>query len=61
MKTRLWQGVLLVGLGLAVLALVADPLGVGAAPGFGWRQRVSLVVGLALAALAGWQLRQPGS
>lgn len=61
MKRRLWQGLLLVGLGLAVLALVADPLGVGAAPGFGWRQAVGLVAGLLLAALAGWQLRQPGS
>lgn len=61
MTTRLWQGLLLVGLGLAVLALVADPLGVGAAPGFGWKQVVGLVAGLLLAALAGWQLRQPGS
>ncbi len=61
MNRRLWQGLLLVGLGLAVLALVADPLGVGAAPGFGWKQAVSLVAGVLLAALAGWQLRQRGS
>jgi hypothetical protein len=37
-----------VGVILAVLSLFADVLRLGAAPGFGWKQIVGLVVGLAL-------------
>ncbi|MEW5877490.1 MAG: hypothetical protein AB1751_05440 [Acidobacteriota bacterium] len=44
-----------VGLLLALLAAFADPLGLGGAPGFGWKQGLGLVVGLAVAVL-GWLL-----
>jgi hypothetical protein len=40
--------VISVGVILAVLSLFADVLKLGAAPGFGWKQIVGLVVGLAL-------------
>jgi hypothetical protein len=35
-----------VGILLAMLAVLADPLQIGAAPGFGWKQIVMLVVGI---------------
>jgi hypothetical protein len=45
------QGVVLlvVGVLLFLLSLAADPLGVGAAPGLGWKQIVGAVVGVVLA------------
>jgi len=45
------QGVvaLVVGVLLFLVALTADSLGVGAAPGLGWKQIVGAVVGAVLA------------
>jgi hypothetical protein len=45
------QGVVLlvVGVLLFLMSLAADPLGVGAAPGLGWKQIVGAVVGVVLA------------
>jgi hypothetical protein len=45
------QGVVLlvVGVLLFLLSLAADPLGVGAAPGLGWKQIVGAVIGVVLA------------
>jgi hypothetical protein len=45
------QGVVLlvVGVLLFLVSLAADPLGVGAAPGLGWKQIVGAVVGVVLA------------
>jgi hypothetical protein len=41
-----------VGVALAVISALADPLGIGEGGGFGWKQAVGVVVG-AVAALAG--------
>ena len=52
MALRRWPLVLVViGVLLALVSLFADPLGVGRGPGFGWKQSLGLVVGIALAAL----------
>ena len=48
---------LVLGLLLALVSLFADPLGVGGTPGFGWKQTLGLVVGVALAALGVWRRR----
>lgn len=48
---------LVVGGLLALLALLADTIGIGRVPGFGWKQAITLVVGLALIG-AGWFLRR---
>ena len=47
------MGWLLVGVGVAVLALsaLADPIGIGEGSGIGWKQVVGVVVG---ALVAGW-------
>ena len=46
---RTWSWlVLVVGVLLAVISTFADQLGVGAMPGFGWKQTLGLAVGLAL-------------
>ncbi|KDA54192.1 hypothetical protein EG19_01090 [Thermoanaerobaculum aquaticum] len=45
-----------VGLLLALLAAFADPLGLGGAPGFGWKQGLGVAVGLALA-VVGWRVK----
>lgn len=44
---------LLVGLIVALLSLLADVLGIGRDPSFGWKQGVGLAVGIGLMA-AGW-------
>lgn len=50
-----------IGIGalLVFIALYADPLGLGRSPGFGWAQRVGVVVG-ALIFLGGLCLRHRG-
>jgi hypothetical protein len=49
--------VLVVGVLLALVSLFADALGVGGQPGFGWKQTVGLVIGLALVAYGLWRRR----
>jgi len=48
-----------IGIGalLVLIALFADPLGLGRSPGFGWRQALGVVVG-ALILLGGLYLRR---
>jgi hypothetical protein len=60
MSPQGWKALLAAGLGLALLSLLADPLGLGAAPGFGWRQTLLLLLGLVVAAFAGVRLRKLG-
>jgi len=49
----------LIGIGilLVVIAVFADPLGLGRNPGFGWKQGLGVVIG-ALVILAGLYLRR---
>lgn len=56
-------GMLLVLVGIALLAVsaAADPLGVGGAPGFGWKQIAGVLVGAALAAFGLTKLRSPAA
>jgi hypothetical protein len=46
-------GFVVVGAGViaVLLAILADPIGIGGADGFGWKQIVLLVVGVILAIL----------
>lgn len=48
----------LIGVGVLVTAvsLLANPLGLGRYPGFGWAQEVGVIIGI-LAILAGFYLR----
>lgn len=45
------------GVLLVVIAAFADPLGFGRAPGFGWQQRLGVIIG-AVVILAGLYLRR---
>lgn len=54
----LWRWLLGLGIVLAVLAVVADPLKLGGYPGFGWRQTTLLVVGVVVAVVAAVRLRR---
>ena len=49
----------LIGIGVLLLLIsaLADPLGLGRTPGFGWQQGLGVVIG-ALVALAGLYLRR---
>ena len=49
---------LVLGIVLGIVSLFADSLGLGASPGFGWKQTLGLVIGLALIALGLWRTRQ---
>ena len=44
------RGVVLLVVGglLILIAATADPLGVGGAPGFGWKQITGVIIGVAL-------------
>lgn len=46
-----------VGILLGLVSLFADALGVGATPGFGWKQMAGVGVGVALAAFGVWRRR----
>jgi hypothetical protein len=52
---------IVIGIGalLVLIALFADPLGLGRQSGFGWRQALGLVIGAAVI-LAGLYLRRRG-
>ncbi len=53
-----YRGVLMgIGVLLVVIAVFADPLGVGRNPGFGWLQGLGVVIGV-LVILAGLYLRR---
>jgi len=51
---------LLAGLAILVLSLLADWLGIGRGPGFGWAQILGTLLGLGIAAagVALWQARR---
>ena len=51
--------VTIAGIILALLGLLADVVGIGREPGFGWKQTLALLVGLALIG-AGWLLGRRG-
>jgi len=48
---------LVAGLLLALVSLFADRLGLGATPGFGYKQTLGLLVGAALVVLGVWPRR----
>jgi hypothetical protein len=49
--------IVVVGVLLVLVSLFADALGVGANPGFGWKQIGGGVVGVALVAFGLWRRR----
>ena len=52
------SGVLvIVGVVLALVSVLADSVGVGAHPDFGWRQIVGMAVGLVMAGVGVWRLQ----
>jgi hypothetical protein len=54
--------VVLVGVVAALIAALADPLGIGAESGFGWKQGVLLAIGILLIIGGGvMALRSPSS
>ena len=58
--TRLSWVALIVGVLVVVLSALADPLGLGQSPGFGWKQTVGVIVGL-LSLLFGFRWRRHAS
>ena len=55
MLLRDWV-LLVTGTLLGIVSLTADLLGIGAFPGFGWKQVVGIVVALMLVALTAWRI-----
>ncbi len=53
-----WSWLMLAaGVVLAFVSIFADQIGVGATPGFGWKQKLGLLAGVALVALGLWRMR----
>ncbi len=48
---------LVVGVLIFLVCAAADPLGIGGAPGIGWKQMLGMVVGVAIAASGVVRLR----
>jgi len=58
MQNRVFAGVLIAaGVLLALISALANPLGLGLHPGFGWKKTLGVVVG-ALIIVAGLYLRR---
>lgn len=49
--------IMIVGVLVALVSVFADGFGVGGAPGFGWKQTIGLVIGIALVAFGLWRRR----
>jgi hypothetical protein len=47
-KPQLAWGLIILGLVIIVLSAFADALGYGQQPGFGWKQTLGVVIGVAL-------------
>jgi hypothetical protein len=45
------------GVALASLSVLADVIGVGTGPGFGWKQIVGTVLGIVIAGVGVWGIR----
>jgi len=54
---------LVVGTGLGLLSLTADLVGIGAFPGFGWKQALGTLAGICLVVVAAFRIlrRERGS
>ena len=57
MTQRGWAAVAGVGVVLAIVSLLADPLGIGGEPRFGWKQWLGLIAGVVAAVVGAWQYR----
>jgi len=49
--------IVVIGVVLALVSLLADAIGVGGDPGFGYKQAAGLVVGVVLVAIGLWRGR----
>jgi hypothetical protein len=57
MTQRGWAVLGVVGVILALVSLLADPIGLGGEPRFGWKQWLGLVAGIVVAIVGAWQYR----
>ena len=57
MTQRGWAVLGVVGVVLALVSLLADPIGLGGEPRFGWKQWLGLVAGVVIAIVGAWQYR----
>lgn len=53
-----WQLVLGLGVLVALLSVLADALGIGGEPGFGYKQGAGFLVGIALIIAGAWWKRR---
>jgi hypothetical protein len=56
-KRTIGMGLIALGVIVLIASLAADSLGIGGAPGMGWKQLTGAGVGLIVAIVGGWSLR----
>jgi hypothetical protein len=56
-KRTIGIGLVVIGVLVLIGSLGADVLGLGGAPGIGWKQLIGAVIGLIVAIAGGWSLR----
>ncbi|MFQ5896413.1 MAG: hypothetical protein ACE5JJ_11470 [Nitrospinota bacterium] len=59
-KQKLGWAVTVIGIVLAVLSALADPLGLGGSPGVGWYQILGFIVGILLIVVGSYWRGKPG-
>ena len=57
MTQRGWAVLGVVGVVLALVSLLADPIGLGGEPRFGWKQWLGLIAGIVIAIVGARQYR----
>jgi hypothetical protein len=56
-KRMIGTGLIVIGVVVVIVSLAADSLGIGGAPGIGWKQLLGAGVGVIIAIAGGWSLR----
>ncbi len=60
-RTRVRAALLALGVVLAVVSLLADPIGIGEGGGFGWKQTLGTIAGVVAAVAGVWLVRARSS
>jgi hypothetical protein len=60
-RNNMGIALIVVGVIVLIVSLAADVIGIGGAPGIGWKQLLGAGVGLIVAIAGGWSLRSAKS
>ena len=59
-KRLIGFALIVIGAAVSILSLAADPLGLGGAPGIGWKQIIGAVIGIFIVIFGLWLAKAQG-